>query len=273
MAKKFTYYSSALGYDPDALALFNAIIADGGSLTLTEKTAANTFIIADKANGTWTKRLALYLMIGGSATSHKYNAKDPRDLDAAFRLTFSGGWIHSVNGALPNGTNAYADSHLIPNTHLTNISGHLGYYSRTDSLSGYDMGSANDTSTITYPVALIIRYTTGRSFAVWAQPTNYGLSVAQADGRGLFYNSRISATDLKIYKNGSSIGSSATNSSTAPISSTYSIYIGAINAVGARLYSNKECALSSIGTGFSSVEETQDYINVQAFQTTLGRQV
>ena len=53
---------------------------------------------------------ALYPFVGGTATSHKFNLKDPRDLDAAFRLQFNGGWTHNSNGVTPNGTNGYADN-------------------------------------------------------------------------------------------------------------------------------------------------------------------
>jgi hypothetical protein len=62
---------------------------------------------------------ALYPFVGATAGTHKFNFVDPRDLDAAFRLTFNGGWTHNSNGVLPNGTNAYGDTFF--NT-LSNLS-------------------------------------------------------------------------------------------------------------------------------------------------------
>jgi len=103
-------------YDPDAQLFFNAEAAAGVTLTTTEKDAVNQWVVDSKAANIWTKFKAIYPMVGGTATSHKFNLKNPLDTNAAFRLAFNGGWTHSSNGALPNGTNAYASTFLIPNT-------------------------------------------------------------------------------------------------------------------------------------------------------------
>ncbi len=42
-----------------------------------------------KDEGLWAKMQAIYPFIGGTEALHKWNLKDPRDLDAAYRLTFS----------------------------------------------------------------------------------------------------------------------------------------------------------------------------------------
>ena len=95
-----------VGIDADALAFITAAaITDA-----TQQTAIDTLVKGMKADGIWTKMKAIYPFVGGTATTHKWNLKDPRDLDAAFRLVFNGGWTHSSNGALPNGTNGYADT-------------------------------------------------------------------------------------------------------------------------------------------------------------------
>ena len=127
----------ALSYDADALAFMTAAsITDN-----TQKTAINTLVTDLKTANIWTKMKALYPFVGGSATSHKFNLKDPRDVDAAFRLLFFGGWTHSSTGALPNGSNAFADTKLNENTSMTLNSQHLSYYSRTNILGLYaDMG-------------------------------------------------------------------------------------------------------------------------------------
>jgi hypothetical protein len=56
----------------------------------------------------------------------------------------------------------------------------------------------------------------------------------------------------------------------------FKIFIGTYNNNGipdAAGYSSKQCAFSSIGDGLSSAEATNFYNIVQAFQTTLSRQV
>lgn len=106
------------------------------------KNAVNQLVINLKAANIWTKMKAIYPMIGGTATTHKFNLKNPADTNAAFRLNFVGGWTHSSNGATPNGTNAYADTYLSPSTQLNLTSTHLSYYSRTDvNLTQVEIGS------------------------------------------------------------------------------------------------------------------------------------
>ena len=81
-----------------------AFITATGITDATQITAVNNLVLGLKGNNIWTKMKAIYPMVGGTATTHKFNLKNPLDTDAAFRLVFSGGWTHSANGALPNGT-------------------------------------------------------------------------------------------------------------------------------------------------------------------------
>ena len=74
---------------------------------------------------------AIYPFVGGSAASHKFNLKDPRDLDAAFRLAFNGGWTHASTGAKPNGSNGWANTYFNPSLNLTTSNGHHSAYLRT----------------------------------------------------------------------------------------------------------------------------------------------
>ncbi|MGA1049840.1 MAG: hypothetical protein ACO3UU_17695, partial [Minisyncoccia bacterium] len=100
-------------------AFFTAEAGAGVTLSDTEKTAINTLVVNLKAANIWTKMKALYPFIGSTATSQKFNLINPADTNAAFRLSFQGGWTHSSTGALPNGTNAYAETYIIPSTNLS----------------------------------------------------------------------------------------------------------------------------------------------------------
>ena len=102
------------GYDPDAQAFINATGISGA-----EADSINTLTVGLKDIGLWTDLLVLYPFAGTTSTSQKYNLKNPADTDAAFRLTFAGGWTHDVNGAKGNGTNGYANMHFDPGTDLT----------------------------------------------------------------------------------------------------------------------------------------------------------
>ena len=94
----FGFYKG-LGLDSDA----QAFIAAAGISNPTEISAINTLVLDLKNNNNlWTTLKAIYPMVGGTATSCKFNLKDPRDLNAAYRLQFNGGWTFSSTGAKPN---------------------------------------------------------------------------------------------------------------------------------------------------------------------------
>jgi len=247
--------------DEDALAFINA----AGITNLTQQQAIIDLVIDLKGFGLWTKMKAIYPFVGGTATTHKYNLKDPRDLNAAFRLVFSGGWTHSSTGALPNGTNAYAETYLTPSTSLSQNSSHLSYYSRTNaSTNSSEIGSiANDA---TRGIYLLYSYS-GSAFKSFNSAQSQRGSVFTPT-TSLLIGSRINATNEKYYHAGALIDNLSVNSSSLI---TSSIWIGNANSVAN--WSSKECAFASIGDGLTDQEAADLYTAVQAYQTTLSRNV
>ena len=61
--------------DPDAQLFFNAQSTAGVTLTTTQMNAVNQWVVDAKAASIWTKFKAVYPMVGGTATSHKFNLK------------------------------------------------------------------------------------------------------------------------------------------------------------------------------------------------------
>ena len=123
--------------DPDAQAFLTATGITDATIT----TAINDLVLDLKSNSLWTKMQIVYPFVGGTATTHKYNLKDPQDTDAAFRMTFNGGWTHDANGVKGNGTNTYGDTHWS----AQNVSNGV-HWSFNTNLAGsggqrYDMGS------------------------------------------------------------------------------------------------------------------------------------
>lgn len=259
--------------DLDALAFINA----AGITNFTQKSAINSLVLGLKNNSLWTKCTAVYPMVGGTATTHKFNLKNPADTDAAFRLSFTGGWTHSSNGALPNGTNAYGNTFINTSTAFSSNSAHICYYSRTNSAVANEivMGNLNG-SNGTSGLNLVVRRTSDvNSFRATETATANGLiNSTVTDSRGLFMGSITSATSRKTYKNGSLL---ATNSSNYTWNrANFNMFIGAAlrtDTSVADFYTNKECAFVSIGSGLTDAEATTLYNIVQTYQTTLGRQV
>lgn len=258
---------AASGYDVDAEAFFLA----AGITDVTEKSATSQLVTDLKAASIWTKFQAIYPMVGGTAVTHKWNLKDPRDLNAAFRLTFSGTWTHSSTGALPNGTTGYASTFYIPSVNGTASSLALNYYSRTNQtacdcveIGSYDAGSPF------FPDMMYVKYIGN---VMYGTIDNAGApSGTVTDSRGFFTASRISTTSCSIYKNGSSVGITTASQVSRP--SNLQITLGALNQNSViQAFSAKECAFASIGTGLTGAEVTALYTAVQAFETTLSRQL
>ena len=94
--------------------------------------ALNTFEAGLIANSLTTKFNAIYPMVGGTSGKHAFNFMNT----SLYSLTFNGGWTHSATGALPNGTNANADTGINANTILTVNNNHLSFYSRSNTAVG-----------------------------------------------------------------------------------------------------------------------------------------
>jgi hypothetical protein len=257
-------------YDSDA----QAFITAAGITDAIQQRAITVFVLALKSASIWNKFVAIYPMVGGTATTHKFNLKDPRDLDVAFRLSFLGGWTHSSNGALPNGTTGYADTFIVPSVELGANSGHLSYYSRTDSAVTNEIPMG-----VTLPLGgtglnLVIRRNTNvNSFRATETTLFTGLvNSTSSDSRGLTSGSITASNSRKIYKNGALL---ATNSSTITWArSTRKIFLGAANESGtANYFTDKECAFAGVASGLSDAEESSLYTAVQAMQTSLSRNI
>jgi hypothetical protein len=269
--------------DPNAL----AFIAATGITDNTQKSAINSLVLSLKGYSIWDKLNVIYPFVGGTATTHKFNLKDPRDLDAAYRLSFSGGWTHNSNGITGNGTNAYASiSNTIANTSY-------GAYTRTPTSNGgaiVAMVRFNDSDDPENPNPS----TTG-GYGLY---NNYYLSVNQAIP--LIYSGSIfdpphiglksvvlsSGPALRGYENGSpgtlfegyNFGPEFYAATTIP-------YIGARHyeqyTVSNVLYGSSIDSYSNDGIAFvyfsttllTNAEIANLYTAVQSYQTTLGRQV
>jgi hypothetical protein len=252
--------AGGIGLDPDAVAFLAAAGITDATITL----AINTLVLDLKGFGLWTKMKAIYPFVGGTATTHKFNLKNPADTNAAFRLSFVGGWTHSANGALPNGTNAYADTFLNGLSILTNASNHLSFYSRTSTVGvGIEIGCSNIGSNF-FQVRPAVNYVAGGVVILSFTST--------ANAQGFWLGSKENAASRRAYKNGV-VEALSTANDTTPYENL-NIFIGARNDNGLPVfYSNKECALASIGDGLTTTEAANYYTAVQSFQTTLARQV
>ena len=242
--------SSISGVDADWLAYYNRVIAAGGSLTTTEQNATKTLVADLKANGLWTSMKAIYPMVGASAAACAQNLKS-----ASFTGTFTSGFTFASTGVTGNGTSAYMNSQV---SAFGFSSLHYSYYSRTTNTSGREMGTE-----IIQPFDLILSL--GGTFYNRFAGSSISLSNPNSNG---FYVATQDATNLhRAFRNSVQLGTTQAN---APSYENVNIYICAVNS---GYYSAKQCAFASIGDGLTNTQASDFYTAVQAFNTTLARQV
>jgi hypothetical protein len=202
------------------------------------------------------------------ASQFKYNLKDPRDLDAAFRLVFNGGWTHSSTGATPNGTNGYADTKF-DQTLLSQTNGEIGVYLRTNIKATYiDIGAyaaANDYSLFTY-ISL-----GGDQIYGKASCPDIGSGYNPTNSLGLFSINADGVNTQKFYKNGVLV---ATKNVASGATTSKNIYLSAGNGAASPVfYSTRQLALSYISQTLNATDASNLYTRVQQFQVSLSRNV
>jgi hypothetical protein len=254
--------------DSDAQLFIDA----AGITDATQKNAINQLVINLKTASLWTKMRAIYPFVGGTAAAHKWkwNLKDPRDLDGAFRILWTGGVTHNANGVTPNGSTGYGDTRFNGSIQGLNDNSHLSIYIRTDTAAGdkadivgYDGGNsywgikAKDTGNVTFN-------------GLYRFVTDGFISVAgNTDSKGFYINSRRGALDGESYKNGVSTGTCGDSTQNIP---NIFVHIGKRSDT-LTSYSDRNYAFASIGTGLTDTEAADFYNIVQAFETDLGRQI
>lgn len=256
--------------DDDAAAFFSRVTAAGGTLTTTEQTAVETLVSQLKSFGIWNSMRAIYPMVGSSAAACAQNLKS-----ASFTGTFASGWTFSSTGATPNGAGAYMDTGFVPSSFLSNSTfAHLSYYSRTDTAlaSEFVMGSSQSGGG---SLALIIRRNNNlRNFLCDFTSATYRTAsdTNSLNGIGYFLGNQQGLNCKLIINNVVAVQNSSVSLGLSP--NSLPTFLGSTNLSGAPgFYTNKQCAFSTIGDGLTDMQASNLYTAVQAFQTTLGRQV
>lgn len=256
-------------YDADAQAFLTAT----GITDLTISNAINQLVLDLKSNSLWSKMHAIYPFVGGTAFTHKFNLKDPRDLDVAFRLQYYGGLTHSSTGVLPNGSTGRADT-------FSNIVGfagggennmHLSFYSRTNSVAA-NMCEIGCSDGFGAEISLLTRLTGDLFYPIMCAGTSYP-SVSNTNSTGFYIGTKRVSALLNGYKNGVKVINNGTTSDNEPLNRPISIFAQNNGGAGITRFSNRESAFATTGEGLTDTDASNLYTLVQAFQTTLGRNV
>lgn len=254
-------------FDEDALAFLNA----AGITDNTQKLAVNQLVLDLKAAAIWDDIIALWPFVGGTATTHKYNLKDPRDLDAAYRLTFNGTLTHSSTGVKGDGSTGYYNTHINALSTLTRDS-NTGFVYTTvptpeDKISGYayipsgaegwwQLGGTRNTAG-NYQI---------RNMAVNAQSD----SLTSPSAAGFFASTRRNSTQAVMSIN----DVHTTVAQPATTAQSLNIYGLAFNSQGTSATfpsANEHAAGGFFSKGLSDTELDDLYDAITSYQLALGR--
>jgi hypothetical protein len=218
----------------------------------------------------WDSLKAIYPFVGGNLNAHKRNLKDPRDLDAAFRMTFTGTPTHTSNGVV-TGNSGYGDTHLVQNVNLFPNSLSMGMYFTTDAVANgnnYCIGFRYNPSDEEY---ILVKWTTANGTYMYIYP-GLGSPYITNDSRG-YYSQGYSSTRKSSVFHGRIATINVGNSYTY---GTAQGYIGAYSGSGGVV--NIANTLQTWGFAFyggylNAIQQNALYNAVQQFETTLGRAV
>lgn len=224
-----------------------------------------------KSNDLWDIHDAIYPFVGGNSFAHSINLKNPIDSDAAFRLTFFGGWTHDSNGVTPNGINAYANTFYTETINSQINNKHISIYSRTNAQGLYvDIGATSSLVVLSNTTDIIPRYLSGLGENCFCRNSSQSGQFLNNNSTGWFCNNRVSNTEIKFAINNTI--NTVPNVSIGLV--PFSYYIGSSNAANVAAFrSVRNLAFASIGRGFTDTQLQLSYTAVQNLQIALNRQI
>lgn len=270
--------SGSTPLDPDVVTYFAAIDAAGGTYDPSAKTAYNTFVVTGKAQGWYSKQTAAWPYIGGNAASHAIDAINP---GGPYTMTWNGTLTHDAFGVTPNGTTGYGNTGMNINTLFnTTRKFSLIYYT-------YDTGSqggsgarcaigAGATPVLRLFVDTFFDSITRRNhcamISTTASATAFNSYSPFTWAGGLFIGTRNSSTDIKLYLDGTQIGTSATAEAGTALPSI-NLYAFAFNNNGtANSFMSHSGQYMAVGTEMSPTDASNMSAAMTTLQTALGRQ-
>jgi hypothetical protein len=265
-----TFLNSGEGNDADAQAFIDA----AGITGETQQNAINQLVLDLKGTGSttnntdvWSKCYAVYPMPPVdestiSLSSIKWNLKDARDLDEAFRLTFSNAPTADLSlGLNSNATpDSYAETHFIESSHMTaGNNGATTFITRfNSSVLGYFSGGSIDfCARITFNN--FIQYSGNQLIFKGSFP-------AVGD---IYTSSRRSATDFEAYTNGVSYGTETTSTITQT-SDGYKL-LCRVSGGSPVQFQDGAIGFYALHDGLTDNEVVDIYDAITAYNTTLGR--
>jgi hypothetical protein len=227
-------------------------------------------------NGSYTtynisnKLKAWWAYLGGTAAAHAINW----GLNASYNLTFVNSPTHSASGVGFDGVNQYANTGYASNNLGSSVSSHLSFYSLTDDATSSTAMGAYDTDikanylVINRSSSPVVGYFANGDYA------NGSSTTPLTNTLGFMLGCRRDEADVTFKQNNVVKSDGANGNHAGTLLPNYADYIGALNYQNSAVqFTTRTTAFNSRGEGLTVAEETAFYNAVQAYQTTLGRNV
>lgn len=261
------------GYDTDAQAYIDAVVAAGGTLDSSQQDAINTLYLDLKSNSLYTEMLYMYPFMGETAASHAVCGINPGNAD--YTLTWfenlTNDASHTAAGVNTQivGTGYGTISATIASIHSSVDDVSLGAYVSTATtgdqafvVSSTYFSAGNDRYQLNIP------YDSNRCYIGIGRST-FGLYNNGSAPVGMWVGSRINSTSLVLYKNGSSVTSNSTTNT------------GVLNSGSPELFSTSTdtasngfqgvCGFAFGGNGLDSTQVSNLQTVLSTFFTAIGR--
>lgn len=265
------FVSEGIPVQPEATAFLSA--AGISDPTITD--AVNELVYDMKNAGIYSKMLAVYPLVGGTATTHKYNLINPVDTDGGYRLTFSN-LTHSSDGIVITNTGTItggAYTHIRIDTVLSQNDVHYSTYIGTNPTPveplTHDMGAIASGNGMQFA----LRNTLDQMSVKMMDNTVSRPIDPVTDSRAFWIASRTSSASYKMQKDDDAPVTVSVTSVTRPTNEYITVgALGTAETTSTR-QTNRQIRFASVGDGLSDTEMDDFYTAVQKFQTTLGRNV
>lgn len=246
--------------DPDAMNFINS----AGITSNVQRNAIDKLVRNAKARGWWSKCIAIYPIVGGTASSHAFNLKNT----AQYNITWSGSLTHTSGGIVSNG--GFGNTNLNPSTiGMTTGNVHLSAtMTKTGTRPSYDytMGGKGSTSGTTLLMAISEMESLSIAHLNFGSVTGYG---AGFTGSGVHIATRSGSTTT-LY-----IGTTTSNtaSTIGGVVCNVKLYVMGYNNNGTAVaYSpNSICYFFTIGTSLTTTEANDMATDISQFNASIGR--
>ena len=263
-------FAAAVGgsYDSEAQAYFDAIVSNGGTISTASKGYVNTFILAAKSHGYWSKIKHINLFAGDQLSAALVAIKPGVGTSVDTNHNFVGGDYTESGGLVGNGSTKYLDTGMLASSLSANDT-HIAQYNKTNETSSTSaIGAA-------YLADSVFSCHFPYSGTLYSDQYNSGGSAGRVStgcvSAGLHIGTRTSSSAHVIYVAGSSVASSSTSGGTLS-TIAYNCFVFCRNDAGTPNYFFNAAMIGySFGSGLSSTDASNFSTDWAALQGALGR--